>query len=1798
MKKLRKDKFRKILAFMVALALMVSCVPSAYTISASETFGDGTDDLFTDGEGSSGPEAEESTPDVSSADQEKQAQQTMLTYENDSVKVTAEAQEEGALPQNTSLKADTVNENSSVLYNTVSQKLSKAAEDKGSSLRGFFALDVYFADADGNRVEPNGRVKVTIEYKTPAAPELTDAANTSVTVEKLRYNSSTGETEAYVLQPNEDLKVLNVTETKQVQIIQAETGNSAVFAVMWDSPETVSGEDENSDTPIDSEGNDSDVDISDGEITPEPEVTEVPAEEPEVTEAPTEEPTVTEAPAEEPEVTEAPTEEPTVTEAPAEEPEVTEVPEEEPEITQVPSEEAVIVTVIGDDVNLRVSPSEDADVVTTVEAGTQLTVLETVTAEDGTTWYRVSYEGTEAYIRSDMVQVVETGDEEPAEEEVTDDLTQEGPVTYSKTVGNVVVTATADKDVLPEDAELVVTPVEKDNAQYSEVESQLHAKAEEGDYTVAGFLAYDIYFQDNEGNKIEPNNGSVKVSMDYQASSIPQEIKESTETSTFSSEADEEISLEDENTEATDAQELSVAVMHLVEDEAGNVQSVVDMTQQGTAKVETTAENEIQKAEFETDSFSVFTITWQDARRSLSIQLIDTTGNSIGSGNKSVTWSGNSHTTAYADAPKISGYAFKKAKVASSAGEEGTVVNNVRYNNGKYQYTSDRNVKDTTAWYDIGSNTVYFVYQKVENLKTVETVDHTSDGITMKMKDLWGNSSEKIGPNSDQSTWLTLGGDYGNGNIKRGLLNNVLAPNGYPTVKSNSSNLESLFSGGKTTTVNHLFLKTIYDQTGYYEYSSFNNYAYLGSNPGTSANFTVYDAIGTPRGDSTSYFYSRGNFMPYNAIADGKYASNTHNLYDEDGNELDDSDPDKGKVLYQTQGTNDYQFGMEMDGNFLQPKAGKVTPPNSSKKESMIYEFNGDDDMWIYIDDVLVLDIGGVHDAHSGKINFETGVVSWKDCNTGQVPKEYTTTIKEMFRSAGYFPDGTKWDSSKVDNYFDGDTFRDFTTHSFKMFYMERGAGASNLHMKFNIQVIPEGQVEVRKELSNTDKEKYSNVEFAFQLYAQDIVGEDSQGNEIYSDKYVPLGNGSAVYGNAGKPTSQEIQFGDKEINGTPYKNVFYLKPDESAIFTDLQANRKYYVREIGVKSEEYSQIKINDTGYKEYDEDNKETGEGVIKKVETDKKAVNVRPVVVYTNNCSAANSRELQITKKIKDDIFVEDTFSFRIQLSNQNNVLVPYANGDYYLLDEDNNYWYYNASGALASNGSDAIVCGRKTTDDGIVTGVPAGYTVAVTSILSGTSFRVEEVNLNSEKYDTPDKAVNNADVSVVTDTDGHTADGSIKLGQDANVVVTNTPKNQGQEQDQTFIRISKTFKGLTDTEIGELANAEPPYKITVTGKKLDTETNTYVDFAQDLYLRRDAFVTGSGTTWTYTWKIEGCGTGTYHVTENNYNKNGYSSEVKINGTTIQNPEQNGVDVTTEASTYKYTAKDRVTNCNQQDYEIGVQNLIVAKLTKGQGTFVWTRNPASIDERLAIINIIKSINGFDNNATLDNCYFYSGEGIEGTMIFRGAKIRYDCQNILHFDYPKQWAMFATGTYEITDGRNAEVAIENIYTEITADLDLVKILNSKDSTVTRLTGAEFDLYKKDGNTYSKVNTEPIVIDNDQQEEALRNLSSGQYYLEETKAPDGCTLLADQIYFRQENGTIILTDEDGNALQTENAMWSLSSSDGSNVLTIKNNKIYNLPSAGGPGIYGFTISGVAILATALLLFIKNKRREEEAKRS
>lgn len=1150
---------------MVALALMVSCMPSAYTISASEAFGDGTEDIFTDGEITSEPAAEESTPDVSSADQEEteQAQQSTLTYENDSVKVTAEALEDGALPQNTALKADSVNENSSVSYDTVSQKLSAAATDKGSSLRGFFAYDVYFADGDGNRVEPNGRVRVTFEYKTPAAPELTDAASTSVTVEKLHYNSSTGDTDVNTLQANEDLKVLNVNEGKQIQTLQVETGNAAVFAVMWDSPETADVEAEAV------SGNEDEVSIASEELTdgmdisdePEQDAAETPAaENPEVT--PDAEPS--EAPAENPdaEPTEAPAEDQDVVEEPAED---IASPEDVPAADE--NGETSLIEVLGDDTNLRVSPSIEAEVLATVNAGTQLTLLDTVTAEDGATWYKVSWEGTEAYIRSDMAQVVDSSDEA---EEVEDVLESE-EVSYSQEVGNVVVTATAAKGVIPEGAQFVVTPIEKGSDQYADIEKQLHEGAENESYTVAGFLAYDISFLNDDGTKIEPQNGSVRVSIAYKEAEIPEDVAETD----------------------TAQENMNVSLVHFVEDANGNVTEVVNMSNDGQAEVSTTDNGEIESANFETESFSTFSVVW----------LADD----------------------FTSVQATSGYG-KEDTVDSAA--SGITINMFDYN-----------------------------------------TDEINEGHSLKFSD------GTHGVREDYNRYR------GPADLSTGIMQKKLGSDSYPTL--NKGKVESssyLFSTDKGTGkefypgANYLFKQ---DADGYYEYDSAKNFAQFNKN---TKEFTVYKVPGSSKDpiDLQRPGPYHGSFFPFNTLG-GKYYEGIPQI---------------------SEAAPDFHFGMTMSAKFIQPKDGKI------KGNNMVFEFSGDDDVWVYIDGVLVLDIGGIHNVVSGSINFADGKVKVGSNNY---------TLENLFKEAG---------AEKKGDFVSGkDIFKDYTVHTINFYYLERGKGDSNCKLKFNLPTVPDGSVKVQKQLSNTDKEKYADVKFKFQLLVKDE-----------KENYVPsTPNGILDDG-------RKVEFSEDK--------VFTLKPGQYATFSGLKANTKYRIKELGVSKNEYDKVFINDKVMTTSQDGN----------VISDEATVGSRPLVIFTNKCSENNSRKLCITKKIKGDIPVNDKFNFEIKLNGQR------YTGNYYLQDSEGKY--YTSKNGTLEEAKEKTVCGKAV--NGVVSSVPAGYTVVLEQILAGTSFEVNEINLNTKDYGNPEYSIEEAEVVSTTDT----ASGKIKLGSDAKVTVTNT------------------------------------------------------------------------------------------------------------------------------------------------------------------------------------------------------------------------------------------------------------------------------------------------------------------------------------------------------------------------------------------------------------------------------------------
>ena len=139
--------------------------------------------------------------------------------------------------------------------------------------------------------------------------------------------------------------------------------------------------------------------------------------------------------------------------------------------------------------------------------------------------------------------------------------------------------------------------VEEINAQYDATAEKLQEKAEGEDYDILGFLAYDIKFVDEEGHKTEPD-GSVSVTMDYKEAAIPEEVKKAQE----------------DGTEIAD-----VTLMHLEEHSNGEVKDVIDMVadESQEASVQTTEATEVKKAEFATESFSVFTLTWKSKSASL-----------------------------------------------------------------------------------------------------------------------------------------------------------------------------------------------------------------------------------------------------------------------------------------------------------------------------------------------------------------------------------------------------------------------------------------------------------------------------------------------------------------------------------------------------------------------------------------------------------------------------------------------------------------------------------------------------------------------------------------------------------------------------------------------------------------------------------------------------------------------------------------------------------------------------------------------------------------------------------------------------------------------------------------------------------------------------------------------------------------------------------------------------------------------------------------------------------------------------
>lgn len=1884
MKRLKKDKIKKILAFMVALALMVSCVPSAYTISASETFGDGTED-FTDGESVSGSAAEEATPDVSSADQGEQAQQqSTLTYENDSMKVTAEAQEEGALPQNTTLRAESVNENSSVSNDTVSQKLAKAAEDKGSSLKGFVAYDVYFADADGNRVEPNGRVNVTIEYKTPAAPELTDAASTSVTAEKLHYNSNTGETEVTTLQPNEELKVLNVNESKQLQTLQVQTSNAAVFAVMWDAPEVQDAEDEIS---VEAEEPAADGDFTDGDGTSDPEVTP------------------TETPAADPTVTEAPAVEPTVTEAPADDLTDPDDGNTDATITPEPAAQPVIVEVIGEDVNLRVSPSTEADVATTIPAGTRLTVLETVTAEDGTTWYKVSYEDVEGYIRSDMAQVVDDSEQEPAE-----DIQEEEPqpeitrYDYKSDEVNVKVTLTDPAD-LPDNAELSVTPVELTQ----EAEAQITEKAIKEKKAIEKLYSYDIKFL-VDGEEVQPGN-SVKVA----------------------------VTLNNEK-KINDADVYHVDDENNIENMDGNV-------------------DKNGNVEFETTHFSTYVIVdnKRNGKINVTIEHYDGTTNPA-----SKIYADDVRTLTIGqkvDCKKAENWDISKVELVTDNGTS-TVKP------GEFNVAQDATVKvyykpvtvnfaGAPTFYDYtvkaGSN--YSINQPSNYGKNKDSDKKLTMGEAKQNYQNYGYNWKKDG--LSVNTWT------GSDAVIKGLLQGLDADGNVefnypdPGFFTNSD----LLAGNSTDN----YLRKVYrDYTLNFDRSG-DTYTLTGVTDGNGTNVTEQYNLNRTGKSGEDFFPLDSVRSSYEKAYTRKQDSplpednKIHNYYFGMRYDIKFKLGDYiGPLSYSFTGDDD--MWVVLDGKQVVIDLGGIHNAATSTVDLWKYLLNTNQDKTQLTDEqkkaehtltILYMERGA--GASNCYMNFTI-----PNARISQVTTDALGTL--TFNKVN--KDGTGLSGASFALYTDEDctTQLETATSVGKTGTVTFDRLRAGTYYLKEIQA-PEGYV-----LSN---EKWK-VEVTKNNDTVTTTLKDSSGNIVTDNKILnetpkEVIESSMEYDKTAKVVSWDDRTYDINITAaststssvtTTTKAIadIMLVLDVSGPMSDPISSEDVYEYVADNTDSGRNKLNIRTTYYVEIDGSYQPMsyqyygyyGDWYI----GNKKASNYdsNNYKIYTKK--TVTKTRLEALKESVDQ-FITDTAS-----KSPNSKIGITAFSSKHSSQQSNG----KTQGLLAAGANkDTLIAFADSLKDGGGTMPHIGLKKAKELLNAANDKNPKYVVLFTDGAPTGDNTGNPPAWSSSAKTSAETSASALKAAgytvytigygfsddsNEAKFLAGNGTEdypgiaspncaftaNDATKLGEIFRDIQNTITqdiaitGATVTDIidsrfdllkddgtlytqddlnngvkvngGTVSLVDGCYKIewtdqTIPNKKKNGEWNKTVKVKA-----KDSFVGGNNVTTNVSpgskistgygdvelpqptvnvkvnlvvkdkevWIYKGDTVPTndtilnqlFSESETSYLK-GTISAADANGHIIKqwfkkddkgiitNIQEEDMATTPDGDTEYYlevTYKPNTTSTDDSKKNTttsdGMQHFVGDEkaynpnnrnlygtykihVIKGQLQIIKNVTEASSEDRTFAFNV-KDKDGNDVSNSLVIVTVKAGETSGNVTLADLSRGSYtvteantpgytisafevgtetDCENsksdvsnesksltfVLGNDVNKKNVI--TGEYTYTAGGVKGVA--SYTNEARTNLDLQKT----DTEGHFLTGSKFRLERKEGDSWIQIENE-VEVKNDSSEIELNNLESGIYKLTEITSPKGYSILGSSIYFKVELGNVTLVNEENGNPAQDGEMWTLENK----VLTIKNTKLYSLPSAGGPGIYGFTISGVAILATALLLFINNKRREEEAERS
>lgn len=363
-----------------------------------------------------------------------------------------------------------------------------------------------------------------------------------------------------------------------------------------------------------------------------------------------------------------------------------------------------------------------------------------------------------------------------------------------------------------------------------------------------------------------------------------------------------------------------------------------------------------------------------------------------------------------------------------------------------------------------------------------------------------------------------------NGGVLQGIVSNSLT-DGYPTLSGDATVV-----GGNTESLDYLFnsdtsdYKKAYtdvqnllqiDSEGYYYYDSNENFAEFDD---VTNRFTLYNTWAVtwqPDGGSAN----NGQFFPFDSLSEVEQTTSANN------------------------GTLNHFFGMTITTRFINRYEGYT---NSNRDTATTFHFSGDDDVWIFIDGVLVADLGGIHDAASVDIDFVKGSVTIsKVYNSSGGETNQTTYFSSIFSGSSGLVQNTDSDGETYT------TFANNSTHTLQFYYLERGGNASNLELKYNLTEIPATSI------FKVDQYGDYVADATFALYPAYVNGEVSDGDSWYyaTSANASLGAVSASDLNLGdftyNPDNWSITYGDITIPA-----LYYGKTDSNGSMTFMNTDQ------------------------------------------------------------------------------------------------------------------------------------------------------------------------------------------------------------------------------------------------------------------------------------------------------------------------------------------------------------------------------------------------------------------------------------------------------------------------------------------------------------------------------------------------------------------------------------------------------------------------------------------------------------------